>query len=177
VFKPKVISAETIYTNSKISVIEEELEHSNGSRHKHLTLQHPGAVVIVPQDNYGELIVLEQYRHSIGETILEFPAGTITIGEEPLLCAKRELEEESGKLAKNWQALGTLFPTPGFCSEIQYLYFASYLTEGTVNLDQDEILSVVKMKTSEVEESIKNGRMKDAKSIAAFYRARLNKLL
>ena len=172
-----VIDSKTVYEGKTIRVLEELVQRSETATYTHVTVKHPGAVVILPQDNDGSLFVLEQYRHSIKGPLLEFPAGTLNINEDPADCAKRELEEEIGKKAKEFHELGFLYPAPGFCDEKQYLYFAKGLIDGTVNLDEDEILNAKKLKVSEIENAIRDGLMVDAKSIAIFFRARLKNLL
>lgn len=173
----KIVSSKEIHKSKVLTLIEERVQHPNGSEYTHLSVRHPGAVVIVPVDNDGSLLVLEQYRHSIKSMLLEFPAGTINPGEQPAVCAVRELEEEVAKKASEWKDLGTIYPAPGFCNELQFLYLAKGLSEGVGNLDADEIIKVKRLSISNVEDAIRSGQMKDAKSISAFFRARLMNLI
>ena len=76
-------------------------------------MRHPGAVVLLPCHTDGTLLVIKQYRYSLRQTLLEFPAGTIEAGERPLACAQRELAEEVGQAAGRWEGLGGLHPAPG----------------------------------------------------------------
>jgi len=175
--KLSVLESREIYKSKVISLVEEKVQKPDGGSYTHLSVKHPGAVVIIPQESDGSLLVLEQYRHSVRDTLLEFPAGTINVGEDPKFCAERELEEEVGKKASDWIDLGTLYPAPGFCNERQFIYFARNLAEGVSNLDEDEILNVRRMTISEVEDAIQNGAMIDGKSIATFCRARLKGLV
>ena len=144
---------------------------------KRLVIRHPGAVVFIPQEKDGTLLLVRQTRHAIGGQLLEFPAGTLEPEEAPLLCAQRELAEEVGRKAQEWIALGDLYPAPGFCSEKQHLYLARDLTAAQAPLDEDEDIEVVPMSVAEVEQGITQGLLKDAKSLAVFLRARLAGLL
>jgi ADP-ribose pyrophosphatase len=158
-------------------VVEEDVELSDGRSFMRVNLEHPGAVVILPKDQGGNLILVNQYRHSVRSYILEFPAGTLEEGEEPESCARRELQEEVKQAAKDWVSLGTLFPAPGFCNEQQHLFFASDLTSAELEADHDEVIEIVSMSVQKVEEAIVQGRIVDAKTIAAFMRARLHGLV
>lgn len=140
-------------------------------------VEHPGAVVILPVDNKGELVLVKQYRQAVRETIFEFPAGTLEPGEDPLVCAKRELAEECGKQAEIWKSLGQLLPTPGFCDEVQHCYFATGLSPAVAEMDQDEQLEPLSMPLEDVERLISSSVIKDGKSLAIFLRARLLGLL
>jgi ADP-ribose pyrophosphatase len=135
-------------------------------------IEHPGAVVIVPVLSCGRIIVLEQYRHPLGKKIFELPAGTLE-EKDPLQCAKRELIEETGFAAKTWQEMGLLYPTPGICDEIQFLFVAKDLEPSYAKRDEDEIIDIFKLTSQELELKIRDGNFNDAKSISAFYRAKL----
>ena len=112
-----------------------------------------------------------------GETLLEFPAGTLEPGEAPLECAKRELIEETGYRAEHWRALGITYPSPGYCDEQQHLFMATGLVPEHAAADEDEILEVKRLTVQEVERAIADGALVDAKSIAAYARAKLQGVL
>lgn len=141
------------------------------------TVKHPGAVVIVPVTDSGDLVMVHQYRPAIQKWILEFPAGTLENQEEILPCAKRELAEEVQLQASQWQDLGELLPVPGFCDEVQYLFLAKGLSESDGELDDDEIIEVVTLSIEEFEAKVANSEIQDAKTLSAFLKARLLKLL
>jgi len=173
----KILETRTIYSGSVLTFVEEKVEISPEITTNHLTVRHNGAVVILPQLPDKRLILIKQYRHSVGKEILEFPAGTIDKGEEPLPCATREISEETGYGANTIEFLGTLFPAPGFCNEIQHLYFATDLFSHSLPGDDDEIIEVVFMTPSEVETAIEDGILMDAKSIAIYFKAKLKGLI
>lgn len=172
----KIIKTEVLY-EGRLRGVRYYLENGRGKRYTHETIEHPGAVVILPVQSDGLLVCVSQYRHSIGQEIVELPAGTLEKDELPLECAKRELNEEIGMAARDMVPLGTLYPAPGFCSELQHLFVARDLIPQSATPDEDEDISLVKMSVSEFEEAIRVGTLNDAKSIALFTRARLLGLL
>jgi len=173
----ETIRSQTVFTGPKFDVVEMRLRLPTGAVHRHVTVRHPGAVVILPRLDAGTLCVIRQYRHSVRDVLLEFPAGTLEPGEEPLTCAQRELAEEVGRAAARWESLGELYPAPGFCDEKQYCFFATELTPCIAARDEDELIEVVPMQVAEVEEAIRTGRMMDGKSIAVYTRAKLRGLI
>ncbi|PSW20292.1 NUDIX hydrolase [Photobacterium sanctipauli] len=132
------------------------------------TVLHPGAVIIVPVTEQGDLVMVNQYRPAIKDWILEFPAGTLEDSENILACAKRELAEEVQLRAESWTELGELFPVPGFCDEVQYLFLAKSLTTCQGELDDDEIIEVVTLSSAEFLEKVARNEIKDAKTLAAY---------
>jgi len=139
------------------------------------TVKHPGAVVIVPITANGDLVMVHQYRPAIHKWILEFPAGTLEKQEDILTCAKRELAEEVQLQASQWQVLGELLPVPGFCDEVQHLYLAKGLSNSDGELDEDEIIEVVTLSIAEFEAKVAANEIQDAKTLAAFLKARMMK--
>lgn len=130
-------------------------------------VEHRGAVAIVPILADGRVVLVRQFRYAVGQVSLEIPAGTLEPGEEPLACARRELEEETGYQAIRWEQLGTIWPTPGYSTEEIILFIARDLTPGPARPEFDEALSVTIMSWSEIWEAIEEGRLRDAKSIVA----------
>lgn len=153
----------------------EEQSHTlpDGREMAFTTLTHPGAVVIIPIDSNGNLVMVHQYRPAVKQWLLEFPAGTIEPNENILVSAQRELAEEANLAAQQWHALGELLPAPGFCDEIQYLYVVKDLTPTQGELDDDEIMDVVTFSVAEVEQKMASNAIKDNKTLAAFLKARL----
>ncbi len=145
------------------------------------TMLHPGAVVILALDAQGHIIIERQYRTAIKDWLLELPAGTIEADEQSaegiLACAQRELEEETNLAAEQWHHLGKLYPAPGFCNEIQYLFVAKQLREQIGQADDDEFIELLRMSTEQFEQAIIDGRINDGKSIACYTRAKLAGLL
>jgi ADP-ribose pyrophosphatase len=172
----KILQSDLLY-EGRLSVVRERLENADGRVFTYETVQHPGAVVILPILDDGRFVLVEQYRPSLRQRLLELPAGTLEVNEDPAACAMRELQEEIGMAAKQLIPLGELVPAPGFCNERQYIFCAQGLFESRAAADEDEDIQVVVMARSEVEHSITTGRLNDAKSIALFCRAALAGLI
>ena len=137
------------------------------------SIKHPGAVIIIPIDSNGDLILVHQYRPAVSQWLFEFPAGTLEAKEDIFGCAQRELAEETNLAASQWHPLGQLLPAPSFCDEIQYLYVAQGLSATDGELDDDEIINVVTLSVSEVEQKIADNQIQDNKTLAAFLKARI----
>jgi ADP-ribose pyrophosphatase len=172
----KVIQSEVLY-EGKLRGVCEVLEAPNGKRFRHETIEHPGAVVILPVRDAGAIVFVEQYRHSVQRRVLELPAGTLEKGESPAVCAQRELQEEIGMAASDLRPLGTLLPAPGFCSEEQHVFFAKGLYASKATPDDDEFITVEALSRAEVESAIRSGRLVDGKSLALIFRAQVEGLL
>ncbi len=172
-----VLSTKVLHSYRIFAIVEQELRLPSGRTVVGQVVQHPGAVVIIPQLEDGRLILIEQYRFAVGQTLLEFLAGTLEAGEAPLECATRELLEETGYRADHWRALGMIYPSPGYCDEQQHLFVATGLVPDHAAADEDEILKVKGLTVQEVERAIADGALVDAKSIAAYVRAKLQGVL
>src|SRR5204863_7687443 len=131
---------------------------------------HPGAVCVVARPTPDEVILIRQYRHAAGQELLEIPAGTLHEGEDPRECAIRELEEEAGYLAAQMTERARFWTTPGFTTEFMYLYEATGLTKTQINPDDDEVIDVDIVSTSDALRVVDEGRIQDAKSILGLLR-------
>jgi len=147
-----------------LSVYDGKIE---GRRVKREIIEHPGAAAMLAFDEKNKVILVKQHRFPHGY-VLEIPAGTLEKREEPIKCAFRELEEETGYTAKKMTPLITYYPSIGYNSEIIYCFVASGLKKiGSLKLDDDEILSVVKMDIQKLLRMIKSGKIQDSKTICA----------
>ncbi|MEH0165520.1 NUDIX hydrolase [Roseateles microcysteis] len=126
---------------------------------------HPGAVMIVPILDKGQLLMERQFRHPMGRVMLEFPAGKLDPNESPLACAKRELLEETGYSAKEWAHAGVLHNAIAYSTEGIEIFFARGLTQGERKLDEGEFLDVVTHTTTELDALAANGELTDAKTL------------
>jgi ADP-ribose pyrophosphatase len=131
---------------------------------------HPGAVCVVARPTPQEVILIRQYRHAAGRELMEIPAGTLHEGEDPRVCAIRELEEEAGYRAARMEERARFWTTPGFTTEFMYLYEAESLTKTQQNTDEDEVIEVEIVGNSEALRMIDDGRILDAKSILGLLR-------
>lgn len=153
------------WTGRRIRVRVDEVERSDGHRTTREIVEHPGAVAIVAWD--GErLAMVRQWRHAVGEALLEIPAGTLELGEPPLETARRELAEEVRLAAAVWEAGPTFYTAPGFCTERMRLYLATDLAEAHAEADADEMLERDWLALPDALAAIDDGRIRDAKTIA-----------
>jgi len=131
-------------------------------------LTHPGAVGTLAFDRDGKILMVKQYRYPVREFTLEIPAGKLAAGEDPLVCVKRELEEETGFIAKKTRKLLTFWPTAAFSDETIHLYVSTELVQAKAHPDEDEFLEIVRVSPAELQKWIGLGRVHDAKTLIAF---------
>jgi ADP-ribose pyrophosphatase len=165
----------TIHSWKNISLIEELVLLPNGKNIVHTSISHPGAAVILPITEKGEIVLVKQFRPSLKKWFIELPAGTLEPEESVLSCAKRELEEETGYSANTMIPMGQVTPLAGFCDEIQHLFIAKDLTPThRLACDDDEVIEVVLMNLEMIEKKIVSGEVSDAKTIACLSKAKLS---
>lgn len=164
-FEEKTMKSERIYEGRIINLRVDTVELPNKKYSKREIVEHPGAVGIIAITKDDEVILVKQYRKPIEDTLLEIPAGKLEPKENPQECAIRELEEETGFATDNVEKILEFYTTPGFSNEVMHIYIAKDLKEGTVNLDDDENIQIIKLPIDEVLYKIKTGEIKDAKTI------------
>ena len=165
----------TLYQSRVFNLVRENVTLDNGIITDIEFVEHTGATAIIPMLNESRIILLKQYRHALRKYIWEIPAGTIDPQESVINCAKRELIEETGYSAEQWQKLGEMTPVPGYSDERIHIYLATDLQPAEQNLDRDEIINVHEIEISEAMEMVKAGKIQDAKSITGLFLA-LNRL-
>ena len=161
----KTIDHRTMYEGKLLHVYFDEVEIS-GKTYRREVVSHPGAAAVIPVTENKEILFVKQYRYPVKRELLEIPAGKLDETEDPAHCALRELEEETGYIG-NIRELGYIYTTPGFSDEKIYLYLADHLVYTQQRLDEGEYLEGLKIPVEEVLEMIRNGRISDAKTIAA----------
>lgn len=167
----KQISAEYKFKGKIVNLRVDEALLPNGATALREVVEHNGGICVVPITENGEVLMVEQYRYPYSEVVLEIPAGKRDGDEEPLEGGKRELKEETGATAANYTFLGELYPTPGYCGEIIYMYLATDLSYGETDPDEDEFLNIKRIPLEEAVEMIMNGEIKDAKTQTAILKA------
>ncbi|MGD9972939.1 MAG: NUDIX domain-containing protein [Desulfatirhabdiaceae bacterium] len=156
----------SIYKGRVFELTAEEITLPNNTHMTIDIIRHPGASAIVPVLNSGNVVLLRQYRHAVGGDIWEIPAGTFDGPEDPLICAKRELTEETGYIGQSWTRLGEITPVPGYSDERIHLFLAAGLTLSTQNLDVDEVIQVHDIAFKAAMDMVFSGEIQDAKTIA-----------
>lgn len=163
--KEKTLSTELKYTGHIVKVRCDNVILSDGKEHFREVVEHPGGVVIIPVMDDNKIIFVKQWRYPVGCELTELPAGKLEKGEEHFVTAQRELEEETGYKANNWEYLGFIYTTPGFCNEKLHFYKATGLVKTETNPDYGEIIESVIMDKESVKNMIKIGKIVDAKTI------------
>lgn len=130
-------------------------------------VRHPGAVLIVPVLDDKNLVMIRNYRLAVDRELWEFPAGTLGAGEDPQAAALRELEEETGYVAGRVRKLGEFYTSPGFADELIRVFAAEDLTYKGQRLEPGEEIQVVKVPLNDALTMVHDGRLMDAKSVAA----------
>ena len=159
-------SANTLYKGKVFDLVSEKITLPNGNTTHMDIIRHPGASAIIPMVDRHTVILLKQYRHAIGSDIWEIPAGTLEKNEAPVTCAKRELIEETGYSAAQWEKLGKIIPVPGYSDETIHVFLASQLSAGKQNLDTNEVIEIHRIKMSSALEMIYNGEIRDGKTVS-----------
>ncbi len=153
--------------DGKLIKVTYDVAEVNGKEAWREVVHHPGASAVVAIDEENRIIMEKQFRYALNDYLLEIPAGKLDAGEDPLVCAKRELEEETGIVASEWISLGTIATSPGFCNEVIHLYVAKGLSKGEIHWDEDEYVEVERYTFDELLQRIKEEKIKDSKSLSA----------
>ena len=169
----KKLSRQDIYDGRVVKLHVDTVELPDGGTSIREIVDHPGGVAIVALDENRRVWVVRQYRYAFGREVLEIPAGKREAGEDPFLTAQRELEEEVGATAAQWQELGCLIPSPGCYGETLWMYLARQLSFGAAHPDEDEFLECSAMDFDALYEMCMDGRVQDAKTVAAILKVKL----
>ena len=161
------ISSEDIYQGRVVKLRVDTVMLPDGRISQREVIAHPGAVAIVPLLPDGKVVMVRQYRRAADAILLEIPAGTLEVGEDPEDCAYRELSEETGYRTGSMVKLFQQYLAPGYSSELLHVYLADRLVAGHQSFDDDETIELAIIALSDVPEHIKQGVIADAKSIAA----------
>ena len=161
----------TVFEGRIFKVQVETIALPKGGELKAEVVRHPGSVVLLPITNGGEVILVRQYRHAIGRSAWELPAGSLKPHEEPAAAAKRECQEEIGLVAGHVEKLGAFFPTPGYCDEEMNFYRATNLREPGADdekaqPDEDEDIEARPFSPAAIREMVASGEIIDLKTVA-----------
>lgn len=143
----------------------------NGNTAPREVVEHPGGVAVLALTDEGEALLVRQFRYPYGEILTEIPAGKREPGEDPLTTGRRELAEETGAIADRFVELGMVYPTPGYCDEVIYLYLATGLHFSAMHPDEDEFLAVQRVPLKTLVDEVLDGNIPDAKTQVAALKA------
>lgn len=168
-FEEKTIHTERIFEGKIINLRVDDVVLPDGRKSKRELVEHPGGVSVLAVTDEGKIVLVEQYRKPMELTTLEIPAGKREKGEEPIVTALRELEEETTYTCDKLEFIHSFYTSPGFADELLYLYEAIGLRKNDreVHLDEDEFVEILEVTLEEALELIKIGRIQDAKTIIA----------
>lgn len=171
---PEILASRLFFQGKKFQFEVNKLRLPNGAEGEWECIRHPGGALAVPVTKQGQLVLVRQYRFAVKTRLLEFPAGTIELGEEPETTIKREIEEETGYTAKKWRNLGKFPLAPGYSDEFIYAFLAQDLEKLPYppKQDDDEDIEVVLMTPDEFENLAMTGNDIDAKTICSYFLAR-----
>jgi len=169
----KTISSKLIYQGRILKLKVDQVMLPNAQKASREVIEHAQGVAVTALDEDKNVFLVRQYRYPTAKEILEIPAGILKEGEEPLAGAQRELREETGVEAREWQYLFSVYASPGFTDELIHLFMARNIRISAQELDADEFIKVIKIPLDQVEKAIKRGEICDAKSIACLLGVKL----
>lgn len=163
------ISGEDIYGGIFLHMKRDQVRLPDGQQAAREYLTHPGAVAIVAILDDGRVLLERQYRYPIAKACIEIPAGKLEIGEDHLLCAQRELEEETGYTAKRWSYIRRIHPVISYSTELIDIYLAEDLIPGPSKLDDEEFLDVFAAPLEQLIAWVEEGEITDVKTTISAY--------
>jgi ADP-ribose pyrophosphatase len=168
----KTVHSEKLFSGRVFNVRRDRVEMPGGKEVTLDVVEHRDAVTILPVDDQNRIWFVRQYRHPIGEEVLELPAGVVEEGEPPETCALREIREEIGMAAGELTKIAYFYLAPGYSEEAMHVFLARELRPETLQADEDEFLSVEQIEVEEAYRMAQAGQIKDAKTLAALFVAR-----
>ena len=170
--KEQRIDSENLFHGVVLNLRKDKVILPNGETANREVIEHNGGACVAALTPKNELLMVRQYRYAAQQEMWEIPAGKLEKGEDPALCAARELEEEAGYTAKELVPLGYFFPTPAYCQEKIYMYYAKELTPSKQHLDDDEFLEVAAIPFEKAMEMVENGEIIDGKTQLAILKVK-----
>lgn len=163
----KTLATKSIFKGKVIELVVKDVQLPDGNTSKREVVYHPGAVAVIAVTEEKKIVLVNQFRKALEKTIVEIPAGKLEKGEEPLDCAKRELEEETGYKSEELTFVTSFYTSPGFADEIIHVFYTDALLKGETNPDSDEFIDVVEVTLEEAEKLMLEQRIHDAKTVFA----------
>ncbi|BCL76081.1 ADP-ribose pyrophosphatase [Jeongeupia sp. HS-3] len=163
------IDGERVYDGALLHINRDNVRLPDGSQAVREYVVHPGAVMVIPVLPDGRLLMERQFRYPLNRVFIEFPAGKLDAGESLLACAQRELEEETGYTAAQWDYLGLIHPVISYATEEIHLFLARELTAGEAKLDEGEFVETVAISLNALVAGVLDGTITDAKTVAGVF--------
>ncbi len=163
----KFIRGEQVFAGKLLNVFRDVVTKPDGHEEVREVMRHPGAAVIIPHLGNNRYVLVRQYRYALRQATIEFPAGRLDPGEDPLDCAERELAEETGYRTDNLEFLFKIHPAPGYTDELIYVYKAENLIKGPTDPDPDEVVLTIEKTLDELLNMLKKGEITDSKTVNA----------
>jgi ADP-ribose pyrophosphatase len=164
--KETLVSSELLLNGKFLQVKRDTVRLPDGKHATREYVVHPGAVVVVPLLDDGQVVLERQFRYPIGQVMIELPAGKLETGEDPLLCGLRELQEETGYTAAEWAYAGQMHLAIAYSTEVIHIYFARGLSSGARQLDAGEFLDVFTASAQQLLDWCADGTVTDAKTLS-----------
>lgn len=161
----RTMKSEKVYEGKILSIRVDTIELPGQRYSKREIVEHVGCVGVIAVTKENKVVLVKQYRKAVENFLLELPAGKIDNNEDPITAAKRELQEETGYVTKNFEFLTEFYTTPGFCTEKISIFIAKDLEPGEQNLDECEDIEVLECSLDEALKMVKHGEIVDAKTI------------
>jgi len=160
------VASELLFEGSFLRALRDTVRLPDGRTAHREYVKHPGAVVVVALLDDGRVVLERQYRYPVGRLMIEFPAGKLDAGEDPLRCAQREMHEETGYRARQWARAGAMHLAIAYSDEVIHVYFARGLVAGPARLDDGEFLEVFSATPAQLREWVRSGAVTDAKTLS-----------
>lgn len=168
-----IIKSEIVHRGKVFNTKVDQIEYNSGNIAVREVAEHPGGAVVVPVTEERKIVMVTQYRFPVDKILLELPAGKLGKGEDPLHCATRELEEETGYKSDHVKEIGSIYTTPGYSSEKLWIFLAENLKPGNHNREEGEYgMEVFELSLNEIEQKIFDGEIVDGKTISAIFLAK-----
>ena len=162
------VSSTPIDDSSFLKISRDQVRLPNGNVHTRIVVRHPGAACVLATTPDNQVVLVRQWRYATNQATLEIPAGKLDEGEDPAVCALRELGEETPYTAERVEKILDFYSAPGFCDEVLYLYRARNITPtSSLQPDEDELVETELYSREQIREMLANGKFKDGKTLIA----------